>query len=151
MWVDQEPADSGQGAFGRALFAGDHENRVRARGQERGRQPGDQERQLGGLDVDKFLQERNRAVARRQGQGARWPADRRKWTAGFATICHPVCRISIARQVGSPRSTKIDEPDAPEPTRTKSASDVPAMLAWAASARIVAASADADGNRPVDS
>ena len=37
-------------------------------GQEGGGQPGDQERQLGGLDVDKFLQECNRAVARRQGR-----------------------------------------------------------------------------------
>jgi hypothetical protein len=61
--VDQEPADAGQRAFGRPLFPGDDEDRMRARGPECGREPADHKRQIGGIDIDVFSQEGDRAVA----------------------------------------------------------------------------------------
>ena len=76
--VDQEPADAGQRAFGRPLFPGDDEDRMRARGPECGREPADQKRQIGGIDINVFSQEGDRAVAGRGWQRARWPAARRK-------------------------------------------------------------------------
>jgi hypothetical protein len=63
MQVDQEPADAGERTLGRPLLPGDDEDRMRAGGSQRGRQPADQERQIGGLDVDVFSQEADRAIA----------------------------------------------------------------------------------------
>ena len=63
MRVNQEPADAGECTLGRPLFTGDDEDRMRTRGPQCGRQPADQERQVGGLDVDVFSQEADRAVA----------------------------------------------------------------------------------------
>ena len=65
--VGQEPADADQGALGGALLAGDDEEGMRPDRPQRGRDPGDQEWKVIGIDIHVIFQKCQRAVTRGRG------------------------------------------------------------------------------------